>query len=542
MPAGCALEVEPMSVGRPRSLWPVALVGVVALTGRLAAQQAAFAGLYRMYQAGAEVGRERFVRLPGAAEMSVVVPLLALKLDSRTEFDSAGGFVRFDAQAYNAAGDTLRGRYTVTVDGDTLRTIARPTHGDSVVKLVRGPAAGVIPAQSVAVVPLLARRFPRDTVVRMLPMGGDSTIPVTVRHQGDSAVVSFLGIEASTTLPGGAPGDVDVPRSQVHAALWNGRDSLPPLAGLRRPVPDYTVPPGAPYTADDVRIPIRSVAGDTFSLAGTFTRPVHDRTVPVVVTITGSGQQTRDEDLWPLLPDYRPFRQIADRLGRAGIGVLRLDDRAVGGSTGSVGTTADYADDVRQVVAWLRRRPDVAGGKIALLGHSEGGAIAPLVAAQDPKLAGIVLLAGPGKPGRAILTDQLTRPIETAPGLTDSLRAAELAQVPSHIDQLAQSSPWMKWFLDYDPLATARRVRVPVLVLQGALDRQVSAGQADTLAAALRAAGNRDVTEKVYPGLNHLFLRTSGDGSPSEYPGLKDANIPDAVLDDIATWLATRLH
>ncbi len=107
---------------------------------------------------------------------------------------------------------------------------------------------------------------------------------------------------------------------------------------------------------------------------------------------------------------------------------------------------------------------------------------------------------------------------------------------------MTQSSAWMRWFADYDPLPTARSVRVPVLLLQGALDRQVSAGQADTLAAAFRAGGNRDVTEKVYPGLNHLFLPTAGDGSPSEYPSLKNATLPGALLDDIARWLGARLR
>src|SRR5512135_2666772 len=104
------------------------VVALIALAGSggvtLDAQQApGFAGLYRMFQAGAEVGREQFRRSPGLAEMSVVVPLLGLKLDSRTEFASAGTFRRFEAQIYNAAGDSLRGSYTVTADGDTLRTV-----------------------------------------------------------------------------------------------------------------------------------------------------------------------------------------------------------------------------------------------------------------------------------------------------------------------------------------------------------------------------------------------------------------------------------
>ena len=522
----------------------VALIALAGSVVTLDAQQApGFAGLYRMFQAGAEVGREQFRRSPGLAEMSVVVPLLGLKLDSRTEFDSAGTFRRFEAQIYNAAGDSLRGSYTVTADGDTLRTVRTMQRiGQSGGAVVPGRVAGVIPAQSIAVIALLARRFSRDTVVRMLPMGLDSTISVSIAHRGDTAVVTLADIEARTVLTAGRPGTIEIPVQRLRADLWDGRDSLPPLAGLRRPTPDYRAPAGAPYTATEVVIPIHPVAGDSFSLAGTLTLPVSARgPVPVVVTITGSGRQTRDEDLWPLLPDYHPFREIAERLAREGIGVLRLDDRGIGGSGGGEGTTADYADDVRQEVAWLRRRPGIAAGRIALLGHSEGGMIAPLVAAQDAAIAGIVLLAGPSKTGRAILLDQLRRPIETAPGLSDSARAAQLARVPQALDRLLQSSAWMRWFADYDPLATARRVRAPALILQGALDRQVSAGQADTLAATLRAAGNRDVTEKVYPGLNHLFLHTDGDGSPSEYPTLKDAKLPAQVLDDLAAWLRTRL-
>lgn len=526
-----------------RSGW----LAVVALLGpgRSAAQQApVLSGLYRLYQGGGEVGRERFERSRGAVDLSVTVPLLNLKLDSRTEFDSSGRFRRFAAQIFVAAGDSLIGTYAVAADGDTLRTISTSTRtGVTTNRTVAGPAAGVIPAQTVAVVALLLRRFPRDTVIRMLPMGGDSTIAVSIAHRGDSGVVSFAGLEARTTLVAGRPGTIEVPVSRVRADLWNGRDSLPPLAGLRRPAPDYSAPAGASYTAREVRVPIRSVQGDTFSLAGTLTWPAGVATpVPTVVTITGSGQENRDEDLWPLLPDYRPFRQIAERLAREGIAVLRLDDRGVGGSGGAVGTTADYAHDIRQVVAWLRRLPEVNGARIALLGHSEGGAIAPLVAMNDPKLAGIVLLAGPGKSGRAILSDQFRRPIESAPGLSDSARAAQLAKVPQMVEQFSQASAWTRWFADYDPLPTLRRVRVPVLILQGALDRQVSAGQADTVAATLRSAGNRDVIEKVYPGLNHLFLHTDGDGSPIEYPGLTDTKLPAGVLDDLAAWLAARLR
>lgn len=508
----------------------------------VAQQPPAFSGLYRLYQGAVEVGRERFERAGRVASTSVVVPIIGLKLDSRTEFDSTGAFQRFEAEAYNAAGDTLLRTYSVTANGAALQTMsASKRTGQTTTGQAVGPVVGVIPAQSVAVVALLARRFARDTSVRMLLMGTDSVLPVTITHHGDSATVSFAGVVATTLTTGGKAWPIDIPVQRVHADLWNGRDSIAPLAELRRPVPDYRAPAGAPYTAEEVRIPMRSLQGDTFSLAGTLTLPIAaPRPVPVVVTITGSGQQTRDEDLWPLLPAYRPFRVIAERLAADGIGVLRLDDRGAGSSTGAGGTTADYADDVRQEVAWLRHRADVS--KVALLGHSEGGAIAPLVAKDDARLAGIVLLAGPGKDGRAILVDQFRRPIETAPDLPDSARRAQLALVSQRVDQVVQSSPWTRWFAAYDPLPTARAVRVPVLILQGALDRQVSAGQADTLAAAFRAGGNGDVTVKVYPGLNHLFLHTDGDGSPSEYPTLKDTTIPGAVQGDIAAWLKAHLR
>ncbi|HEY6110461.1 MAG TPA: hypothetical protein VIV56_16285, partial [Gemmatimonadales bacterium] len=283
-------------IARRRGL-ALVLLTLAAPGARLGAQQpAGFAGLYRMYQAGAEVGREQFRRSPGLAEMSVVVPLLGLKLDSRTEFDSTGAFRRFEAQVYNAAGDSLRGSYTVTADGDTLRIVSMTQRGESHAGTVPGRVAGVIPAQSVAVIALLARRFSRDTVVRMLPMGGDSTLPVSVLHRGDTAVVTLAGIEARTVTAGGGPGTIEVPVSRVRADLWDGRDSLPPLAGLRRPVPDYRAPAGAPYTATEVVVPIHPATGDTFSLAGTLTLPAAARgPVPVVVTITGSGRQTRDE-------------------------------------------------------------------------------------------------------------------------------------------------------------------------------------------------------------------------------------------------------
>src|ERR1051325_881155 len=228
-----------------------------------AQQRPAFAGLYRLYQAGTEIGREQFERSGPVARMSVVVSVIGLKLDSRTEFDSTGAFRRFDAEAYNAAGDTLLGTFSVTARDSMVQTASESKRtGQSATGEAKGPVAGVIPAQSVAVVALLGRRFGRDTIVRMLIMGSDSVLPVTISHHGDSATVSFAGIVATTRTTGGRAWPIDIAAQRVHAEPWDGRDSPAPLAGVRRPVPDYRAPAGAPYTAEEVRIPMRSLQGD----------------------------------------------------------------------------------------------------------------------------------------------------------------------------------------------------------------------------------------------------------------------------------------
>jgi hypothetical protein len=508
----------------------------------LGVQQGAEVRVYRMMQSGAEVGRETVRWAGDTIDRTVVIPMLNLRLDSRAEY-AAGAFRRFHGRVMNSGGDSLRVSWALESLHDTLfATRIRDTDTSRRVVTARR-VDGVAPPQSLsAIVEAMRRAAGRDTVLHFLPMGGDTTLPTTVRHSGDTVYASTAGVTSFALRSAGGAATIEVPAQRVSAVVWNGRDSLPALAGLRRPTPDYRAPAGAPYRAEDVHIPIRTAAGDTFSLAATLTLPAGGRPAPVVVTISGSGQQLRNEDLWPLLPDYAPFAEIADRLGRAGIGVLRYDDRGVGGSGGPPGTSADYADDVRQIVAWLRTRSGVMPGRIALLGHSEGGLIGPLVAADDARVAAVVIMAGPGKNGRAIVDDQLRRPIEHAVGLPADERARQLADVDKQVREWLAMNAWTRWFADYDPLPVARRLRQPVLIVHGALDRQVSVGQADTLAAAMRAAGNRDVTLKVYPRLNHLFLPTDGDGAPADYPGLPQRALPVELLDTLAAWLTARLR
>jgi hypothetical protein len=516
---------------------------MTAAAGAVAQEPPGTTRLYRFIQGGTEVGRETYRHTAGATERSVVVPLLALKLDSRAEYDASSRFARFEARVFNAAGDSLRATYTLEQRGDSL--VVTTVAGERTrTRTIAGRPDGVVPVQSVSVIAeAVERAAGRDTTFRFLPMGLDTLIAIAVHFAGDTAIVTTAGIPAHLSRTGA--GAIEITAQRLVADVWNGRDSLPVLAGLHRPHVDYAAPSGATYTAEEVRVPVRYSANDTFSLGCTLTRPSGPAgRLPVAVTLTGSGSQTRDEDIWPLLADYRPFRQVAERLAQAGIGSLRCDDRGVGASGGgdTTVTTPVFARDLGQVIAWLRARPDVDGRRVAVIGHSEGGLTGPLAAVEDPRIAAVVIMAGPGKVGRDILRDQFTRPIQTAPGLPDEERQRLLASIEGRIDEWTNANAWTRWFATFDPLPLARRLRQPVLIVHGALDRQVSVGQADTLGAAIRAGGNRDVTVRIFPRLNHLFLPTDGDGSPAEYMGLRQTQVPAEVLDSVATWLGARLR
>ena len=238
-----------------------------------------------------------------------------------------------------------------------------------------------------------------------------------------------------------------------------------------KPKPDYSAPADAPYIAEEVVV--KTPAGHT--LAGTLTLPKSaSRTQPVsaIVTVTGSGPQDRDENIG--LQGFRPFRQIADSLARRGIAVLRMDDRGTGASGGTFkgSTSADFAEDVRAGLAYLRTRPEIRADRLGVLGHSEGAMIAPMVAEKEPTLRAIVLLAGIAQPGRTALHFQLKNRIEHNTKLTPEMRDSQIAEIPKRIDAMMAADPWMKFFLTYDPAPTMRRVKTPVLILTGSRDQQ----------------------------------------------------------------------
>lgn len=350
----------------------------------------------------------------------------------------------------------------------------------------------------------------------------------------DSARLSVMGnvSVASVDADGNVTGGY-LPGQNITLRVLVGAEAARVSLGA----PDYSAPAGAPYRAEPVEV--RTPAGHT--LTGTLTLPANARgRVPAVVTITGSGQQDRDESI-SIVPGYRLFRQVADTLGRRGIAVLRLDDRGVGGSGGDVnGTTADFADDIRAGVAYLRARSEIDGARIALVGHSEGGMIAPMVAADDPGLAAIVLMAGPADRGDSVIAFQLRSAVAQDPSIPLAARDSALVAVRAQFDSTSGKLAWMKYFLSYDPLPTIRRVRQPVLILQGATDLQVTADQAPRLERVLRDAGNRRVTTHVFAERNHLFLRDSV-GAPAGYSRLPSGRVDAEVMGTLADWLVATL-
>jgi dipeptidyl aminopeptidase/acylaminoacyl peptidase len=377
-----------------------------------------------------------------------------------------------------------------------------------------------------------ARAIGGDSVdVPVFQMQGAMTIPFTVVRRGaDSVVITAgravirLNVSATDEILGGT-----LPSQGLHIVrVRNATDAG--MAPARR---DYSAPPGAPYTAEAVRIP--TPAG--YALAGTLTMPRDaKRPVAALVTITGSGQEDRDEAI-PTVPGYALFRQIADTLARNGIAVLRMDDRGFGESGGDpmMATSADFADDIRAGLAYLRARPDIDAKRLGLIGHSEGGEIAPMIAAGDSSLRGIVLMAGPAWTGRRVIEYQNRYAVDLAPRLTARQRDSLMNVAMRVVDSTASRQPWLRFFLAFDPLPVARRVRTPVLILQGETDRQVTAAQATELGNAVQSGGNRDVTVRVFPRANHLFL-DDADGSPLRYGQLPSHAVRSDVLGALVEW------
>lgn len=347
-------------------------------------------------------------------------------------------------------------------------------------------------------------------------------------------------------------GTLNKERTELSGTFSQGGQALPitfkrgepataAVTTAPKPKPDYSAPADAPYIAEEVLV--KTPAGHT--LAGTLTLPKGaSRAKPVgaIVTITGSGPQDRDENLG--LPGFQPFRQLADSLARRDIAVLRMDDRGTGASGGVFkgSTSADFAEDIRAGLEYLRTRAEIRADRLGVVGHSEGAVIAPMVAEKEPTLRAIVLLAGVAQPARSALQFQIKNNYEHDATLTPDKRDSLIAAIPARIDAMMAADPWMKFFLTYDPAATMRRVKTPVLILTGSRDQQAAPEQVALQEEAFKKGGNKDVTARVVPDVNHLFVQDT-DGFPGNYSKLPPpVMIRSDVVEIVTDWLVKRLQ
>lgn len=283
-----------------------------------------------------------------------------------------------------------------------------------------------------------------------------------------------------------------------------------------------------------------TVPGPAGALGGTLTLPARGRgPFPAVVTLTGSGPHYRDGNRTPGHP-YRPFRRIADALARCGVATLRLDDRGVGRSQGdaNAATAEDTKADAEAAVRFLRGRTEVDGRRVGLIGHSYGGEIAPMVAADDPSLAVVVLLAGPARPFRDTMRYQNQYVIDHDPAIPPERRAAALEEATrqQEVNVARSTEAWRRSVQDRDPLPAARRLHMPVLILQGLTDRAVPPDDARLLETAIREGGNARVTARFFPDVNHHFQHDPV-GARAGYDHLPTQDLAPEVLDALCAWL-----
>lgn len=362
------------------------------------------------------------------------------------------------------------------------------------------------------------------------------------------------------------------------AGEWQQAGKTYPLAlrrDFRQPArPQHPIAP-YPYATEEVVFDNKKAG---IKLAGTLSYPKEKGRYPAVILISGSGAQNRDEEIL----GHKPFLVIADYLTRAGYAVLRFDDRGYGKSTGNHGmaTTADFATDVEAAFAFLEQHAAINPKKIGLIGHSEGGMIAPIVAARQKKVAFIILLAAPGLPMKDLLIQQ-TRDIGLVQGTDPALLdrslllskaifetvAADKKQaltVPTLLEKLEPTlagfseeervklgisheylveqlvmvlTPWMRYALAFDPEVYLSKVKCPVLAINGDKDLQVSVLNMNTIGDIFEKSKLKQYTLSLAPGLNHLFQHCK-TGSPAEYGEIEETFAVE-VLEQMAAWMGS---
>ena len=338
-------------------------------------------------------------------------------------------------------------------------------------------------------------------------------------------------------------------------------DKVERIARPQDPTPPF------PYVEEEVRF--RNDDAGIY-LAGTLTHPRGDGPYAAVVMVTGSGGQNRDEEVM----NHRPFWVIADFLTRRGFAVLRYDDRGIASSEGdaATGTSEDFAEDAWAGAELLMEHPKIAPSRIGIIGHSEGGLIATMLAAEHREIAFIVLLAGPGLPGDEIIAQQSVAILRASGASEEQIKPADETNrkiydivkrepddekaareigdilrsfgVPEELIEGQISgllSPWYRFYLSYDPQPALKRITCPVLAIIGDLDLQVLADEnLRVIGDALEAGGNEAVTLKKFEGLNHLFQHAQ-TGLVQEYAVIEETFAPE-VLEYIGDWLSATIQ
>ncbi|HLJ11945.1 MAG TPA: alpha/beta fold hydrolase, partial [Planctomycetaceae bacterium] len=373
-------------------------------------------------------------------------------------------------------------------------------------------------------------------------------------------------------------GTIDESGKELSGEWRQGGASLPLTFKQVESEPQASRPqtPKRPFPYDEIEVAYENKPAGV-KLAGTLTVPRGEALHPAAILITGSGAQDRDETIF----NHKPFLVLADYLTRRGIAVLRADDRGIGGSTTSAeaATTADLAEDVRSAIDFLKSRSEIDGTKIGLIGHSEGGTIAPLVASQSSDVAFIVMLAGSVVTGEEVLYQQAAALLK-AGGASEKVLAAQ-RELQSRIFAIVKATPdaeqavekinsgvaefidsldeetraglgevkaaaaaqaprvagkWFRFMLTYDPRPSLEKTHCPVLALNGANDLQVLPEEnLSIIREALTAGGNADFETHELANLNHLF-QTSRTGQVAEYAQIEETIAP-AALELIANWI-----
>ena len=373
-----------------------------------------------------------------------------------------------------------------------------------------------------------------------VPAQGAFDVPVDATVFQDNHLqmtLSAMGASYSGTLKGEAiEGEFTQHGMAFPLNLAKGEKEAP-KARPQDPQPPFN------YRAEEVTFTNKK-EGNT--LAGTLTIPEGDGPFPALVLVSGSGQQNRDEELM----NHRPFWVIADYLSRRGVAVLRYDDRGMGGSTGEVlnATSMDFSYDAEAAFDYLLNRKEINASQVGILGHSEGGIINFMVAEHRPEVAFLVSLAGPAVNGVEVLKEQQAA-ILRAQGMSEEMvqfsgnanaqmfdiieASNDRVEADTLLRQLLKgwgyneelteqtvgqmASPWMYYFLKYDPTEAIVKTNCPALLLNGSKDLQVLASQnLPAYEKIIADYGKTNMTLREMPDLNHLFQHCE-TGSPNEY-------------------------